>query len=183
MKEFIEYFFNEVGKNYIEIYNEFSLQHELGIFLRDELESKKIQFERNVSYFDWEKNCFPKKEIDISIICENKKPDTAIELKYPRNKQYPEQMYSFCKDIAFVEKLHCKGFREAFAIILVDDKLFYSGPTKKRIYTYFRDSANLTGKIQKPTGNIAEEIRICGNYNIDWQSVGDKLKYALVHVG
>ena len=36
----------------IEVYNEFSLQHELGIFLRNKLTNYKIQFERNTKFFD-----------------------------------------------------------------------------------------------------------------------------------
>lgn len=48
----------------IDLYNEFSLQHELGVFLRDYLDKKyKIQFERNVSYF-YISGTY-KKEIDI----------------------------------------------------------------------------------------------------------------------
>ncbi len=35
--------------------------------------------------------------IDVSFI--------PLELKYPRNGQHPEQMFSFCKEIAFVEEL------------------------------------------------------------------------------
>ena len=35
------------------VYNEFSLQHELGIFLRDELKKDtfRVDFERNVKFF------------------------------------------------------------------------------------------------------------------------------------
>ncbi len=47
----LEQFFTYVEDNKIELYNEFSLQHELGIYLRDKLPEYKIQFERNVSYF------------------------------------------------------------------------------------------------------------------------------------
>ncbi len=31
--------------------------------------------------------------------------DAVVELKFPRNGQHPEQMYSFCKDIVFAEQL------------------------------------------------------------------------------
>lgn len=52
------------------IYNEFSLQHELGIYLRNYLkDSYKIEFERNINFFftDIDKSLFTKKEIDIVI--------------------------------------------------------------------------------------------------------------------
>lgn len=79
----------------IEVYNEFSLQHELGIFLRNELTNYKIQFERNTKFFNITKTI--KYEMDIVIYNESEK--YAIELKYPQNGQYPEQMFSCVKDI------------------------------------------------------------------------------------
>ena len=75
----------------IEVYNEFSLQHELGIFLRNEL--------RNTKFFNITKTI--KHEMDIVIYNESEK--YAIELKYPQNGQYPEQMFSCVKDIKFME--------------------------------------------------------------------------------
>jgi Zn-dependent peptidase ImmA (M78 family) len=84
----------------IDIYNEYSLQHELGIFLRHKLTNYKVQFERNVSFFFDRHSNFTKREIDIAIFPkESLHPRHAIELKFPRNGQYPEQMFSFCKDI------------------------------------------------------------------------------------
>ena len=65
LKELIEQFFDIVESSGIEIYNEFSLQHELGIFLRNKLPGYKIQFERNVSFFTNDTDTI-KKEIDIS---------------------------------------------------------------------------------------------------------------------
>ena len=44
LQEWIERFIVEVRDNQIELYNEFSLQHELGIFLRNHLPDYKIQF-------------------------------------------------------------------------------------------------------------------------------------------
>jgi len=40
-----------VEEGSVDIYNEFSLQHELGIFLREELSDYKVQFERNTKFF------------------------------------------------------------------------------------------------------------------------------------
>ena len=90
----------------IEVYNEFSLQHELGIFLRNELTNYKIQFERNTKFFNITKTI--KHEMDIVIYNESEK--YAIELKYPQNGQYPEQMFSCVKDIKFMEELRERGF-------------------------------------------------------------------------
>ncbi|MFH2113685.1 MAG: hypothetical protein ABIJ86_04175, partial [Spirochaetota bacterium] len=51
MLEIIGRFADAVGRKEIEIYNEFSLQHEIGISFRSQLPSQKVQFERNVSFF------------------------------------------------------------------------------------------------------------------------------------
>lgn len=40
---------------------------------------------------------------EIDIVVYNDKEKYAIELKYPVNGQYPEQMYSFVKDVLFTE--------------------------------------------------------------------------------
>lgn len=94
----------------VEVYNEFSLQHELGIYLRNKLPDYKVQFERNAKYFDIHDTI--KHEIDIVVF--NDREKYAIELKYPLNGQYPEQMYSFIKDIKFMEELKKAGFDSTF---------------------------------------------------------------------
>lgn len=66
---------------------------------------------------------FVKKEIDI-VIENDSQERYAIELKFPRNGQYPEQMYSFIKDIRFMEQVESAGFTKTFCICMVDDKNF-----------------------------------------------------------
>ena len=56
-------FMTLVGTGEIEIYNEFSMQHELGIFLRANLTGYKVQFERNAKFFGIRGTV--KQEIDI----------------------------------------------------------------------------------------------------------------------
>ena len=136
----IHQFLNTVGNNDIEIYNEFSFQHELGLFLRQHILDQKIQFERNVSHFGFDKANFEKKEIDIAVF---KDPliqrSCVIELKFPRNGQIPETMYSFCKDISFLEQLVNAGFDLGYFVALADDKNFYSGNKVDGIYGLFRN--------------------------------------------
>lgn len=55
MDTLVKKFIDKIRKNEIEVYNEFSLQHELGIFLRSQIKDVKVQFERNVSYFNLDK--------------------------------------------------------------------------------------------------------------------------------
>jgi hypothetical protein len=64
----------------------------------------KIQFERNVLSLFQQTSHFIKKEIDVCVYSQDRtQKHSAFELKFPRNGQYPEQMFSFCKDIAFAE--------------------------------------------------------------------------------
>ena len=175
-------FAESVGSGRIEVYNEFSLQHELGAFIRGMLPKYKVQFERNVMFFFRSKAAFTKREIDLSVFS----PDTnelkyAVELKYPRNGQYPEQMFSFCKDIAFVEEMAAAGFSATALVIFADDPLFYRGSTEG-IYGFFRGERLLHGRIQKPTGNKDADVEVRGSYSVRWKPVLGPLMYAIVEV-
>lgn len=164
-----------VANNEIDIYNEISLQHELGIFLRKRIIGYKVQFERNVNFFDISDTV--KHEIDIVIYNENEK--YAIELKFPTNGQYPEQMFSFVKDIKFMEVLKEKGFNNTYCLTLVQDKNFYSGKRQSGIYAYFRGEEPIQGEISKPTGKKEQKLNIEKNYIINWRDCG-KYKYYLI---
>ena len=179
-------FFSNLGDENENIYNEISLQLELGIFLRSKLPNRKIQFERNVSTFGFNKGEFVKKEIDISII-DSDRLETAIELKFPTNGQVPEQMFKFCEDICFMEQLlrtHCKS---AYVLILAEDPLFYSASPRMQtdgIYAFFRKGKELTGTIKKPTGKTDHYVTIHAKYSIAWKPIAgidsDKRKYVLI---
>lgn len=180
MRELLRRFAELVATGRIEIYNEISLQHELGFFLREHLPAYQVQFERNVSHFFPGKTQFTKREIDISVYsAEQQELYCALELKYPQNGQYPEQMFSFIKDIAFAEELNGAGFQEAWVIIFAKDRLFYEGSTNG-IYAHFRDGKELHGVVGKPTGSRNEEVHIQGRYRVQWQSVVEKLRYACI---
>ena len=182
LEELIDSFTFLIKNGEIEIYNEFSLQHELGIYLRNKIadSSYKVQFERNVSYFGINKGNLVKKEIDISIFNEDKSKKYAVELKYPRNGQYPESMFSFTKDIKFCEQLTQSGFNGAFAFTIVDDTGFYQGAFDEGIYKHFRNSHPLAGTIIKPTGLRNEIIPLNGKYSVTWKDIVDSYKYYTV---
>ncbi len=168
-------FMKLVVKKEIEVYNEFSLQHELGIFLRNNIVGYKVQFERNTKYFGISGTI--KHEIDIVIYNDIEK--YAIELKYPVNGQYPEQMFSFIKDICFMEELKEQGFTHTFCLTMVNDKNFYSGAKKDGIYAYFRGTEAISGIIIKPTGKKDEVIKLQNTYKIVWQGNAD-LQYYII---
>lgn len=177
-------FVHAIGADSTDIHNEFSLQHEFGMFLRSALPTFKVQFERNVSYFAPAKTAFTKREIDIVVFSPDKTDlRYAIELKYPRNGQYPEQMFSFCKDIAFAEELKAAGFARAALLIFADDRLFFAGPSDKVIYSYFRAARPITGRIEKPTGDSNNHVQIEGSYVVSWHPVSSTTKYAFVEAG
>jgi len=179
----IHQFLISVGNNDVEIYNEFSFQHELGLFLRQHITDHKIQFERNVSHFGFDKANFVKKEIDIAVF---KDPDTqrssVIELKFPRNGQVPETMFSFCKDISFLEQLVNAGFDSGYFVALADDKNFYSGDKVGGIYGLFRDEQEITGTIVKPTGDKDTSVTINNTYIAKWFSVTEKIKCCIIEI-
>jgi len=187
LNQHIAAFAQAVGNGTIDIYNEFSLQHELGLYLRSRLTDCKVQFERNVSHFQLAKENFEKREIDLAVTSASGERLSVIELKYPRNGQVPESMYSFCKDIAFLEQLLLAGFQSAYFLAMADDKLFYSG-SSEGIYGLFRSGMPITGKIEKPTGekNLAEDkkrsVKISGIYTASWMPVSGSSKFCLIEV-
>jgi hypothetical protein len=182
MNTIVQDFIQSVAQGQTEIYNEFSLQHELGIHLRKHFPEMKVRFERNVSSLFDSASHFKKKEIDICVCSQDGfQKHSAFELKFPRNGQHPEQMFSFCKDISFLEQLKQAGFLRTYFLAFVDDRLFYEGAAKG-IYAYFRAGHPLTGTIQKPTGKKDDVVVISGCYTITWQSVGNGLKYAFVEM-
>jgi hypothetical protein len=171
LHELIERFADSLRAGETDIYNEYSLQHELGMFLRRRLEDQKVQFERNVGFFFGSNVAFTKREIDISVFSSDKERLLyAVELKYPRNGQYPEQMFSFCKDIVFCEELKSAGFSTTALVSFAEDPLFYKGPATG-IYGFFRGGLSLHGKVQKPTGRKDEELYVRGHYDIRWKPV------------
>lgn len=91
----VNQFIDKISRGKIEIYNEASVQYEMAIFLRARLKNYKIQLERNVTYFNISKAGLKKKEIDLVIFKEKQGDKSAIEIKFPINGQYPEQMFSF----------------------------------------------------------------------------------------
>ena len=188
IKKIIDDFLNNFPKD--DVYNEFSLQHELGIYLRNRLKGTqyKVQFERNSR--DLGIDTKVKHKIDIVVISRDKKEKiAAIELKYPTNGRYPEEMFDFCKDICFMEEIHCGGFKHTYCLTYVEDHNYYDangkGSLKDGIYAYFRAKALLPPKDQnivpKPTGKPCQPLEFKGHYTIKWEPCG-KGKYYFLEV-
>ncbi|MHA1280276.1 MAG: hypothetical protein ACTSQ8_24140 [Candidatus Helarchaeota archaeon] len=184
IQDAIELFINMVRSGEIEVYNEISVQHEIGIILRSLLPKKfKIQFERPLEYFELSKRNFIKREIDITIFSHDLRTKIAIEMKFPRSGQYPEQMFSSCKDVLFLEQLCKMGFVTGYFLMLADDPLFYGGNKVDGIYSFFRGRVPIHGSISKPTGIKNEVLNIVGSYPVLWKSIIGKLKYFSLPIG
>jgi hypothetical protein len=176
-------FFDQVATGAIEIYNEFSLQHEFGILVREAVAgAEKVQFERPIQYFGLTTGQYEKKEIDLSIFSSPSFPKAAVEFKFPRRGQHPEQMFSSCIDIRFLEQLTDTGFKAGFFIMVVDDRLFYEGRDRSRIYQFFRAGVTLHGHVSKPTGAKDHSIDLRGSYDLKWQRAGNQMRWLLVEV-
>ena len=115
----------------------------------------------------------------MDIVIYNGSEKYAIELKYPQNGQYPEQMFSCIKDIKFMEELKEQGFKDTYCLTLVSDKNFYSGKKKDGIYSFFRGQKLIQGTIIKPTGKKNEEILINNCYKVTWIG-NNNLKYYII---
>ena len=178
IKKLLHNFMSMVEEGQVEIYNEFSLQHELGIYLRENLSDYKVQFERNTKFFGITGTI--KHEIDIVVYNESEK--YAVELKYPVNVQYPEQMYSFLKDILFMEQMKENGFNSTYCLTMVNDKNFYSGKKADGIYSFFRMGSNIHGVVEKPTGNKQESICINETYKVEWTGTSENMKYYVLEM-
>lgn len=179
----LEEFASELSKNNVEIYNEDSVKHELAFFLRGKLDKKfKIQLERNIAYFGLNKNQFLKKEMDIVVYTPDQNEKHCIELKYPTKGQYPEQMFSSCKDVRFLEQLVDSGFNTSYFMMFADDSIFYMNKGDSGIYRMFRKEKIIRNTVRKPTGKKNQVFTFHGSYKIDWKDIKNKLKYFVIKV-
>jgi hypothetical protein len=90
-----------------------------------------VQFEKNISLYNFNKSDFCKKEIDLVVEEQDAQGKVvwkcAIEFKCPRKGcgETTENMYGMLKDIRFTEQLKAQGFNAAYCIAVTDDGAFY----------------------------------------------------------
>jgi len=179
LKEFTD----RIARGRIEIYNEASVQCELAIYLRGRLDNRyKIQLERNIDYFNLHHENYIKKEMDIVIFATDRIEKQCIELKFPTQGQYPEQMFSACKDIKFLEQLIKSDFENCYFMMFADDHLFYEEKDGGEIYKMFRVEKLIKGEVRKPTGKKDELLHFDREYKIEWQTLRDSLKCFIIEV-
>lgn len=158
------------------IYNERSLQLEIGFYLRSH--GITVEFERP---FLVERPAAsskrPKSYLDILAVKDGVR--TAIELKVPMNGRHPETLYDFCADLEFTEALaRERVVEEAFCILLTNDAAFWKDSGRgSAIHDAFRvEGAVLHGGIQKPTGGRDTQVVLTGKYrpSSQWSHLGDE---------
>jgi len=92
-------------------------------------------------------------------------------------------MFSFIKDIKFLDELREKGFKTNLFIAFANDKNFWNSKGEKgTIYYLFRNIKKLYGNIRKPTGKKDKTISLKGSYEINWKDIQDNLKYFVIKV-
>jgi len=191
----LEDFINAVQKTSdLELYNEAGLQHELAVFLRNNLPRKeyRILIEPNITYIDphLDKEQFRKKELDLFIEKKNDRKRYCIELKFPVNRAFPRRMFQVFEDINFLEELvYEAGFERCYFLMATNLSGFWDGE-KSDIYKYFRSKPNKLKQITEDeilpfirNEDRYEPVEIRGKSSFKWRNLKDGYRYFLVTVG
>jgi hypothetical protein len=178
IKKLLEEFFVKRNSNGFEIYNEAGIQHELAIYLRDELPDHRIMLEYPTSKVFCPVRLFQKKEMDIYIThpsgCR-----ILIELKVPRvNCGTPKEMYHAIEDVKFSEELKTNGFKSCYCVLLTERVSFWKAPrAKSGIYFKFNGvEVNINSLVadELPNFLIAKGgIKLNNTYYAPWQTFND----------
>ena len=192
------------------IYNEYSLQYELAVYLRNGLNASskiseyEIFFEKNISTcIEKSEEKFGKEnekhkhEVDLIVIRKNEEKTPiekyAIELKFPINGQYPEQMKKFIEDMKFMKKIKDIWDDEqiknnTFCLTMVNDKNFYEltgkENNKSNNYDVYQKFRMKDGKIYKQIDENGINLKIFWNTLKEFEnSDTDDIKCFLIDIG
>ena len=180
------------------LYNEYALQFEFGYYLRNKLKNCSVQFEKNISLYNFNKSIFCKKEIDLVVAEQDSQGKVvwkcAIEFKCPRKGcgETTENMYGMLKDIRFTEQLKAQGFNAAYCIAVTDDGAFYDSTHSTSgknsvLYDIFRQGNEIHGTvtrtIKKKDGTLQQkDYEVMGKYSVQWQLIKNDFKYYLLDI-
>lgn len=154
------------------IYNEFSLQFELGHFLRTA--GHDVFYEKNVcnefQIPDKSASIFKTSKKEIDLIVKSASCKAAIELKYLNNGKHPEAMYDIISDLNVLGIIKSKDKSyKCYQLTVTTDINFTSLYPKKsapktdfsvKLYNAFRHSHPLNGIYHKPTGDKKGELSL-----------------------
>ncbi len=81
-----------------------------------------------------------------------------------------------------MEQLRENGFDATYALVMVNDRNFYSGKKTDGIYAYFRGGAMLQGTVEKPTGKKEEAVTLHKKHSIHWEGKTEHWKYYIADI-
>lgn len=186
IKGFVDY----AQKIDLEIYNEFSLQFELAIYLRKLLgEAYKIQLERNISFLGLKGN-FLKKEIDIILFKEPLRLNESIviELKAVINQSHarPITVFNWITDLKFLEQLKSVGVSQCYSFFVTDNSKLLSGPndqkTKLNLLPDFRKRIIQGAYSTHSISHNKKSISLDSVYEFCWKSFVGNQQYFLLNI-
>lgn len=176
----INKFFELIDKGEIEVYNEASVQFELGWYLKKKFPNSKISLERNISHLKFDKSEFEKSETDILFTDTLNHSHSIIELKAPINQDQvrPVTVFEWIRDLKFLEELTKKGI-SCFSIFITDNNGYLKSNRKTgKLLTDFRNK-KIYGEYQKhvKSSKKNKKIFINNTYQFEWKDIGKGLFY------
>lgn len=187
LERVIANFFNHIhDAQQYELYNEAGLQHELGFFLRSNLDSTySVQLERNIEVLGVDKSNFHKKEMDLYIFDADKSERYCIEIKFPRKGAFPRRMFQTFEDIYFLEQLRIDaGFKQVRCIFITDQSGFRNGRETNGFYRYFRKDYFIGQPQEEEVPHFlkseVQSILIKEKHEFVWNTFRDKFHYFVI---
>ncbi|HRY98151.1 MAG TPA: hypothetical protein P5550_03750 [Bacteroidales bacterium] len=201
-------FFEYLSSNEIDLYNEPGLQHELAIYLRENLHPDEIRLEYPKDLILSLPEGNPTSEHILARICKEAADiflrigaeRYVIELKLPRrsNDGIPKQKVKAVQDAAFLQQLFDyqtseKPIAACFAIFLsADDRFWRQYPTSASVvHQYFSSKwvrfEPLNQSVAQRFGNDHKlaEVPITRMYRTPWKDIcirGEKFRYYIIHI-
>lgn len=178
IKKIIEEFFEKRNSNGFEIYNEAGLQHELALYLRNELPDYRIRLEYPATRVFRPVRSLQKKEMDI-YITHTSGDKMLIELKVPiENCGTPKEMYHAIEDVKFSEELRASGFTACYCVLITERVSFWMAPqADSGIYFKFNgDAININSLDVAELPNFLNAkggIQLNNTYHAPWQQFND----------
>lgn len=173
------FFARYLGDPTIELYNEFSVYHEIGNHLQRLFTADyRINYMRPPEFFGIRESLV-KSGIDIAIFDEEMGRYHAIEVVFIKDEPHLEKMFEICTGIRFMEELVENGWRESY-VLLIADLPEERHPDGAYPHPLFRGETVIEGAIQSPDEQHPTILDIQGTYTIEWNALDDGFHYAVV---
>ncbi|MBW7941455.1 MAG: hypothetical protein H3C64_03425 [Candidatus Kuenenia stuttgartiensis] len=140
------------------MYNEAGMQHELALYLRQQIGDKYIiRLEYPIGSAGISER-LAKKEMDIYLQHRTTGKKYCIELKHTQGRSVPNRMFQAFTDVLFLEQLKEHGFDKGFLLFFTNGSRFWQEGQKARtLYQYFRGDRVTFSALYK-TDDIQEFI-------------------------